>query len=401
MNLKDLFRLSFSSLRSRLSRFILTVFGLSVAIGVILFLVSLGFGLQHLLLQQIATSDSLLSMDVVSPDEEILPLSREQVDDIKTIEGVEMVAPQSTLPAFVSMGGINSQASANIVSSDFFSLDGLLPEQGRIFEPDEEFDVVINESLSNLFGLTSGEIVGTEIDLALFVSHFDETENVVRENVVGFERKFNVVGVIGAGSEPYLYVNANVLEGVVAIDNYDAIKVKVVDDGYLQAVREDLIERGYLVSALSDTIAEANRIFQIIQVVLGIFGVFALIVAAIGLINTMTINLLERTNEIGVMRSLGASSKTIKSLFLVESTLAGALSGVIGILSGIIFSELVNFGLNILARVLGGSPVSLFIYPIWFLLFIVLLSTFVGFIAGLWPASRAGRLNPLEALRYK
>ena len=137
------------------------------------------------------------------------------------------------------------------------------------------------------------------------------------------------------------------------------------------------------------------------QIILGIFGVVGLIVAAVGLVNTMSVTLLERTSEIGVMRTLGASAKDIKRLFLAESTITGFLGGFSGIIIGLILSQIFNWIINILARTLGGQSLSLFHYPFWFLLFIIILSTLVGFLAGFWPAKRASKLNPLEALRYK
>jgi putative ABC transport system permease protein len=169
----------------------------------------------------------------------------------------------------------------------------------------------------------------------------------------------------------------------------------------MREARKILVEMGFSVSALSDTVEQANKIFRAIQIILGFFGVIALIVATIGLINTMTISLLERTNEIGIMQALGASPQDVKKIFLAESLVIGFLGGVGGIFLGIFGAEVFNWGLNILAKSLGGQAVELFYYPLWFLLFIIFLSLFVGLIGGLWPAQRAAKLNPLEALRYK
>jgi len=77
------------------------------------------------------------------------------------------------------------------------------------------------------------------------------------------------------------------------------------------------------------------------------------------------------------------------------------LGGIGGIGVGILAAEIFNGLINILARTLGGQPVDLFFYPVWFIIFIILLSSLVGLIAGFWPARRAEKLNPLEALRYK
>ena len=115
----------------------------------------------------------------------------------------------------------------------------------------------------------------------------------------------------------------------------------------------------------------------------------------------MIISLLERTQEIGIMRAIGASKRDVQKMFLVEASLIGLLGGVVGIGIGIMSGEIFNWVLNIFARALGGQPVNLFFYPGWFIIFIILLSFTVGLISGIWPARRASRLNPLQALRYK
>jgi putative ABC transport system permease protein len=101
------------------------------------------------------------------------------------------------------------------------------------------------------------------------------------------------------------------------------------------------------------------------------------------------------------MRSIGASPVNIRLLFLVESVLTGIIGGLLGIALGFVFAELFNLLINIIARALGGQSISLFSYPVWFIISVLLLSSLVGLIAGMWPAKRAASLNPLEALRYK
>ena len=115
----------------------------------------------------------------------------------------------------------------------------------------------------------------------------------------------------------------------------------------------------------------------------------------------MTISLLERTQEIGIMRAIGAPPKDIQKLFLGESFLTGFLGGIVGILIGIAAGETFNFLINIIAKTLEGDPLDLFYYNFQFIMFIIIMSSFVGLIAGVWPAHRAAKLNPIDALRYK
>ncbi|OGZ41172.1 MAG: hypothetical protein A3I20_03630 [Candidatus Portnoybacteria bacterium RIFCSPLOWO2_02_FULL_40_15] len=115
----------------------------------------------------------------------------------------------------------------------------------------------------------------------------------------------------------------------------------------------------------------------------------------------MTITLLERINEIGIMKVIGASNKDVKKLFLTESVIIGTLGGVSGLIVGFLGAKLFNFGINILAQTLGGQPINLFAFPLWFLITIIVFSSAVGFLTGFTPARRAAKMDPLQALRYK
>jgi len=398
MRISDLFYLSLESFKNRKSRVLFTILGVSIGIGAILFLVSLGFGLQQNLLERITTKESLLTFDVVPTEARIIILNEQTLEKISQIENVEKVSPQAILPGQVSLGELTSETIVNLVNPDFFSLGGILPDLGRVFTKEDQQKIVVNSSVAELFNLKADQILGKKLKFLIFLP---KEEEMVKIESFEIEKEFEVIGVIfEAGGPSQVYLKRGDLVEL-PIKEYQFAKVKIINDKAMEEVREKLIEMGFLVSALSDTIAQANKIFRAIQIVLGIFGVIALIVAAIGLVNTMTISLLERTNEIGIMRAIGASPQDIKKLFLGESLIIGFLGGIGGIGIGILGAEIFNGGINILARTLGGQPVDLFTYPTWFIIFIILLSTLVGLIAGFWPAKRAAKLNPLEALRYK
>jgi putative ABC transport system permease protein len=191
------------------------------------------------------------------------------------------------------------------------------------------------------------------------------------------------------------------LRNYVGIEEYERIQVNVIDNDNLPLVEEDLIEKGYRVTALSKTVEQATKIFQGIQVVLATFGGIALIVSAIGMFNTMTVTLLERTKEIGIMRTIGASPNDVKYLFVSESVVVGFLGGLSGILMGVVLGGTVNIFLNLVASKYGGQAVQLFAFPLDFLTFIALFSAGVGYLTGIFPARRASTLNPLDAIRYE
>jgi len=191
-----------------------------------------------------------------------------------------------------------------------------------------------------------------------------------------------------------------VLENIT-YSTYVGAKVKVSNSEAMTSVREQIINMGFLVSVLQDTIDQVKKIFSIVQVVLGLFGLIALTVSAIGMFNTMTVMLLERTNEIGIMRSIGVTRKDVRKLFIFEAMIMGFLGGLGGVLLGYLGGFLANIGINVLAHYFGGQALDLFSSPTWFIVLIILFSTIIGLLTGIFPAQRAAKINPLDALRYK
>ena len=208
-----------------------------------------------------------------------------------------------------------------------------------------------------------------------------------------------IVGGVIQNDSPLVYFSPKLFS--VPDDKYSQAKVRVLDASVMESVRSAILEEGFTVSALSDVVDQANKIFQVLQITLAVFGAAALLVSAIGMFNTMTIAFLERTQEIGIMRALGASRNDMFAIFLAESSVMGFLGGFTGILIGYLGAIVVNFGINVFARSLGGTEIALFRTPLWLVVGIILFSTFVGFLTGIFPGRRASKLNPLDALQYK
>ncbi len=398
MKFKDLIYVSLQNFKNRKSRIFFTVLGVAVAIAVVLSLVSFGYGLQRTLLNQITTQESLLSLDITPSDPKVIQLDSAMMAKLSQMKYVEKISAEAEYGGQVSYNGVISEASIKILEPDFFTLDGKVPVAGTFFTASDSKKVVVNTIVASLFNLTNEQVIGKKMHFTIFVPDAKDPTKTVE---VPFGNDFVISGVIdGNGGSAEVYVRPEDLPAV-KISSYQLAKVKVQNENVIEGVRTELINMGFIVSSLSDIVSQANKIFTVVQITLGIFGVFALIVAAIGLVNTMTISLLERTNEIGIMRAIGAAPADIRKIFLGESVMIGFLGGISGIILGIGTSELLNWAFNLLASALGGEHVRLFVYPIWFIVFIIILSTFVGLAGGIWPAQRAANMNPLRALRYK
>jgi len=395
MTLISLFKLVFSSFKKRKSRILLTIIGVSVAIAAVLFLVSLGYGLQKLFLEKIATQESLLTLDISPVEEGGIVINDDVLNRISAISNVEEISPQASFTSQFALGKLVSQSNLNIITPSFFALSGFRVLNGKVFDNSIHQVLVINPAMAHLFNLSPAEIVNQKVKITIL------TSNLERENqLYSLEDEFEIIGVVEDGlDEPQAYLRKSDID--FPITAYQMAKVKVRDSHSLNLVRNQLIRMGFSVSSVSDVVEQANKVFRLVTIVLSIFGIVAVVVAAIGLLNTMTISLLERTSQIGIMRAVGASPNDIKKLFLAESSIIGFLGGVGGIILGIIISQVFNWFLNLLARTLGGEPVNIFCYPSWFIFFIIFFSTIIGIIGGFFPARRAAGLNPLKALRYK
>jgi len=399
MMMSDLLLLSTRAFTTRPMRTFLTILGVGVGIGTVLFLVSLGYGLQNTILSQITSADALLTIDVTPGSSAAIALDQDSLSKFSQMQNVAEVSPVVTLNSQFSIGELTGDGLVYAVSPSYFRLSGMTTQLGELFKDTDTNSIIISSAGAELFNLEPAKILNKEIALTLLTTEkndegFEEVKAVKREN------KYVVKGVIEDDSSSFVFIPMQSVSDL-KIDKFSAIKVKVKDEKFMENSRNQIIDMGFLASALSDTIDQAKKIFKIIQIILALFGLVALIVSAIGMFNTMTVTLLERINEIGIMRSIGASKGDIKKIFLIESVLMGLLGGVFGIILGYLGGEVANFGINLLAKNFGGQSLSLFYIPAWFVGFILVFSTVIGFLTGVFPSMRASRLNPLDALRYK
>ena len=399
MRVSDIIQLSTRMFKTRKMRTGLTIIGIGIGIGAIVFLVSLGYGLQKALIDQITSSDALLSLDVVQGEKTVLVLDSDVLSKIKEFPEVREVAPMVSLRGQILFEGTTADSIVNITSNTFLQFSGLKVEAGTMIN-DQVNEVLISKAVARVFNIENAkDIIGKEVSVSFLAIKTSESG---QEDLDLIEQPsaFKIVGVVDDESSSFIFFPISKVEGLT-IDSYSQMKVRVNSTDDLDIVRNKILDMGFAVAALSDVVDQANKIFGILQIILAVFGVVALVVSAIGMFNTMTIALMERTQEVGIMKSLGAARWDIMYMFVTEAMVMGFLGGVVGLLIGILGGETFNLLLNLLASRFGGKTVDIFYTPLWFSTTIVVFSTVVGFITGLWPARRAAHLNPLEAVRYK
>jgi putative ABC transport system permease protein len=350
-----------------------------------------------------------LTLNVSEAKSGIVSLNHDMVKKIEAMPGVEEVSP-----AFqITTQGHLDELSADLVTigskPSFLKLGGYKASKGELLNNDNPNGIIISSAIGQVFGKTVDEMLGKEMTFSFFVpkaavATTDSGSESDSQSQSEFEKvdstvKYKIIGVID-GEDNVIYVNMNSLSDV-NIDKYGEVKVKTRTNGEMGLIRDTILEYGLLVSSLSDTVDQANQIFSVVRIILMLFGTIALFVSAIGMFNTMTITLLERTEEIGIMKSIGASDTSISVMFFMESAIMGFLGGITGVVIGWSGGKLFNIFIDLVATKFGGQKVSLFSTPLWLVVGVIVSSAIIGFMTGFVPARRASKIDPLDALRYK
>jgi putative ABC transport system permease protein len=182
---------------------------------------------------------------------------------------------------------------------------------------------------------------------------------------------------------------------------YASLSVRVANPNQVPAVEDAIKKLGFSAFSLVDATRSIRQFFAVLDGFLAIFGSLALAVASIGIVNTLVMAILERRREIGIMKAVGASDADVRGLFVAEACAMGLVGGTFGVALGWVIGRLINFGTNIYLERQHFPPAEIWSVPLWLVLGAIAFSVFVSLVSGLYPAARAARLDPVQALRYE
>ena len=424
MRLKDTTITAIQNLGRRKVRTVLTSVGVFVGILTVVTMVSLGIGIQ----KQITDAIKAFGLETVLvepnvPDQPpgtfnpsarlrpIVPISPAAVARLQSLPGVTAVELWMSLPSSMEM-------AVTIEGKTFpISIRDRIPEE-RIFTT--RVPMVQGRPLQQTAD-ARGLVISRRLLLGAGYDFFQ---------MAGIIGKPAVLTVTAPRGEKATFettvvgVNEIIGRQGVELGNADKVEIKkwwfddpniLESDGYLYAVLgtaslndasriarvvED--EMGFSGSTLQTFLDQVNRIFTILQVMLSSVGLLALAVASIGIVNTMIMAIYERTREIGILKALGSSNGDVLRMFMVEAGLIGLLGGIVGVLGGWVLGAILN---TIILDYLRREQIPIF--DPFFVLTPELVAgslafaTLVGIVAGLYPAFRAARLDPLAALRHE
>ncbi|MCP4685129.1 MAG: ABC transporter permease, partial [bacterium] len=219
---------------------------------------------------------------------------------------------------------------------------------------------------------------------------------------VATARKFTTGGFSGDPTDLFAAMKSGTFlagEEDAETRNYPRVTLDLDPNSPYEPIRDSVQALGYETFSYAEQFDEIRKAFLYFNMVVGIVGLIALVTAALGIINTMVMSIVERRREIGVLKSLGADERDIRLLFLAESGMIGAVGSTVGIMFGWLIARAASFISQAVMEQREIPRMDLFDTPLWLIGIAFLFGLCVSLAAGLYPASRAARVDPVEALR--
>lgn len=266
------------------------------------------------------------------------------------------------------------------------------------FSSPPEGVAVVSTGLLNLLGLSEKKAVGTSFKSSFIIgkSLLPSVEGKVQST----ELTYKIIGVIDDVNTTYFYIPYGDIKKL-GLPHVSQFKVVIKETDGLAAVRKEIETLGFRTNSTYDTVKQIESLFVNLRMILAVLGLVALGVASLGMFNTLTVSLLERTREIGGMKTMGMVSEEVQDLFLAEAMIMGLSGGIGGLALGYLTGKGLSFIVSAIALSQGQGYIDLTYIPLNFTIFILVTSFIVGVVTGIYPAQRAKKISALNALRYE
>jgi putative ABC transport system permease protein len=435
MNRQDLFELAARNMRNARLRNALTTMGIAVGVASLVAMLSLGIGLQGFANHQLLKSGMFQTVFVTSRQdirnieenadakpEESPALNDDARRSISALPGVEEVVPEVRATAEVVYGD----------KTNFTLLAGLPPSareedavenvKGRFFSSANADEVLVQRDFAKKLEQDADSVLGRTLTI-----RYAERQSGGSGDSFSIERtekQFRIVGILD--EEPFggmrmisrarvflptqtaetmnLMQPADTQQLVRAASGtrtYSMLTVRMKSAAYADKVEESVKKMHFSAYSYLDATKSIRRFFAVLDMFLGIFGSLALAVASLAIVNTLVMAVLERRREIGIMKALGASDIDVKKLFFAEAATMGLFGGSLGVALGWVIGRAINFGTNLYLHKMKMPAENLWTVPPWLIAGAIAFAILVSVLAGIYPAARAAKLDPVQALRYE
>jgi putative ABC transport system permease protein len=464
MKTRDLTELAFRNLREAILRNSLTTLGVAVGVASLVAMLSLGVGLQALASQKLNSSGLFDAVFVTSKrgtrgmggdgdrprrneekpakSEPAKPLDETARLEFEKLPNVTEAYPQVRFLTEVRYNG--GSFSTNVLgmpdsSRKTGSFDNIT---GKFFSSPAAEEAILQSEFAKELNPQSASLVGQEITLRYAQRHEnpppdpnkpkdidDELDDMMSGrggiSIVSHDKKLRIVGIIDTdpsagvggfgGGRVFIPlrtaqemrpaqggdVGEFVRAGGSSKPTYMALTVRAKSPKNVLQIEEAIKKMGFNTFSLLDATRSLRLVFTVFDLFLGLFGSLALTVASLGIINTLVMAILERRREIGVLKALGATDRDVRSLFFAEAGAMGLAGGVCGVAIGWLIGATLTWGTTIYLKRQDLPGVKISYVPWWLAAGAIAFAVIVSLLAGLYPAGRAAKLNPVEALRYE
>jgi len=447
MKFRDLSDLAFRNLREAVLRNSLTTLGVAVGVASLVAMLSLGVGLQQLAISRLSKSGLFDSIFVTpktnlrgpgagppatrAPAAKSRPLDEGARAEISRLPNVIEVYPQIRFFTEVRFDGkpfatfVAGMPESSKASGAF---DGMA---GNFFSSSNADEAILQVEFAKELNPQTSSLIGKDLVLryaerqSLPSASADPAQGSGGFSVVPKEKHLRIIGVVetepasgfGGFGSGRLLIPLSVAETLRAAQvndlrdilrdssgdkpSYASLTVRMKNPSLVEAAEAKIKDLGFSAFSLLDASKSLRIFFSVFDLLLGIFGSLALAVATLGIINTLVMAILERRREIGVLKALGAADGDVQQLFFVEAGVMGLFGGILGTFLGWLIGRTLTLGTNIYLHRQNLPGVDISSVPWWLVLGGIGFAIFVSLIAGLYPASRAARLDPVQALRYE
>ncbi len=410
-------KLAITGLKANRTRTALSVLGIVIGVAAVIVIVSVGQGLKALIVGQIdAFGSNLMSVQIKVPgsDSENSAAARAQGVIITTLKtsDAEAIRDSKRFPYIKAVSGYSSaqelasyqdkEKRVIIIGADSYYqyIDGqLVVEKGSFFTEEDNAGVkkviVIGSDIAEKF-FAGSDPIGKEIKIK--------------------QNSYSVVGVlkkrgasVGFNMDEMVYIPVKTVQKMISgVDHILEIGIQVKDNKYFPQAKEEVSQLlrqrhhiddpkndDFTIMTMDQAMDTINAVTGAISLFLGILAAISLLVGGVGIMNIMLVIVTERTREIGLRKALGAKEKDILTQFILEAILISLIGGVVGIISGICVSYIMTYAINSY----GISWPFVVSFEAVIISFSV--AAFFGIVFGWYPARKAARLNPIDALRYE
>lgn len=429
MRFSDQYRFVRQNMKKNRTRIFMTVLATAMGCAFLIVLASVAFGLQKSVVEEITEDQLLTEISIYAREDgnEHRPLTKEDVAYLEGVKNVKSVLGQKVLPYSVNVEEDDFISQVRIIgtSPEAEQKAGFELEAGERQQADGE--VVIGyhlaQSLASHRGIDLEGMIGSEIVIGIQPKLTEEMIESGEQPETPEEAKtiLTVTGITEAPTQEWrenwnLYLMYSDYDRMIQLQNtygeeveeanmlyFDDVKVYAEDAEDVKGIAKKIRAEGYLNHSIADQMEQVNVFFLVMKIGLILVGTIALLIASIGIYNTMTMAVTERSQDIGIMKAIGMHPSKIKSIFLIESSYIGLMGAFIGTVTAYIVGYAANMALPVIVRTFmdDALPEGLQIsyIPLSLTVLCVSISVGVAVLSGLRPAVRATRVDVLKALR--